>query len=648
MLIFCLLIALAAPLAAHNGTFGRAAPLEGIRLDGVLSDWPADGVWYSLAEVGEGDSLGAGDFSGRFAAGFSPRENVFYVAVEIEDDAITQEPEHGGPVRWDSQDGCELYFDLHDRKRQGGVIQLWAWGDSTGSSVELEEGAFEVEITRLDGGAVYEWRVDLDKLGEGSRLRAGRSLGFDVSFWDRDADGSASWLSWSPGAGKWNTPGRLADMLLLEPAAALAGVRGQVAWEVWRPGPLPRRVRLWSAEGVGLWVQAAVDSATGVYDAELPRGRYRAAAVDETGLRLAEGPRVEFEVEGGGLAAAPLLAARPVPDPRDLAGEAGVLVRPGALDAKEVDRFLRAGMDYHKIPGMSVALIKDSRVAYHRTFGVQEAGGDGDGDVRERTLFEAASMTKPVFAYAVARLVERGVLEWDTPLYRYLPYDDIAHDPRYRRITARMVATHRTGFPNWRSGRLEILFPPGTGYGYSGEGFEYLGKVVEHLTGEKLVDLVRAEVFAPMGMDNAQLVWDEDAGPAKAAAHVNGDVPVGRRRWDAPMMAASLHTDARTYARFLLGAARGEGIRAETLEAMMTPQTKADGEVYFGLGFALEETEHGPRFGHGGSNNGFTCQSAFYPDGGFGYVFMVNNQEAHRFDEAVRAFLVTGRGAVEQ
>jgi CubicO group peptidase (beta-lactamase class C family) len=69
--------------------------------------------------------------------------------------------------------------------------------------------------------------------------------------------------------------------------------------------------------------------------------------------------------------------------------------------------------------------------------------------VNDQTLFEAASVSKPIFAYFVMRMVEKGLLNLDTPLYKYLPYPDIEHDDRYKLITARMVLNHTTGFPNW-------------------------------------------------------------------------------------------------------------------------------------------------------------------------------------------------------
>ena len=89
------------------------------------------------------------------------------------------------------------------------------------------------------------------------------------------------------------------------------------------------------------------------------------------------------------------------------------------MNPDELDRFVRAYLDYFRIPGISVAVIKDFQVVYHRGLGVKNAMTREP--VRDDTVFEAASMTKPVFAYTVLRLVDRGVLNLDTPLYTYFP-----------------------------------------------------------------------------------------------------------------------------------------------------------------------------------------------------------------------------------
>ena len=162
---------------------------------------------------------------------------------------------------------------------------------------------------------------------------------------------------------------------------------------------------------------------------------------------------------------------------------------------------------------MSVAVIKDSKVVYHRGLGVRNTLTQDP--VTDDTVFEAASMTKPVCAYIVLRLVDRGVLMLDTPLYTYLPYEDIAYDDRYKLITARMILTHRSGFPNWRNGKLDIKFTPGTEFSYSGEGFVYLGKVIEKLTGKKLVQLCQEEVGSSRSrLSTRRLSWTDEISQA--------------------------------------------------------------------------------------------------------------------------------------
>ena len=264
------------------------------------------------------------------------------------------------------------------------------------------------------------------------------------------------------------------------------------------------------------------------------------------------------------------------------------------------------------------------------------------------TVFEAASMTKPVCAYIVLRLVDRGVLKLDTPLYTYLPYEDIAYDDRYKLITARMVLTHRTGFPNWRSGKLDIKFTPGTQFNYSGEGFVYLGKVVEKLTGKKLVQLCQEEVFEPLEIEHASLVWTEEIAKLTATGH-GGTSPMAKGRPSQPNMAASLHVDAKNYAKFLIAYVQGKGLAAATAKDMLRSQGAIpdDPNSSFGLGVGIGQTPQGTHFGHGGRNTGFTSLSVMYKDLGIGYVFLVNNDDASKVENILNAYLITGKSGLK-
>ncbi|UCH84583.1 MAG: beta-lactamase family protein, partial [Candidatus Latescibacterota bacterium] len=153
------------------------------------------------------------------------------------------------------------------------------------------------------------------------------------------------------------------------------------------------------------------------------------------------------------------------------------------------DIMIKAG-----VPGLSCAIINDGRIVFVRGFGVRERGTDQPVD--KATVFAAASFSKTVFAYLTLGLVEDGVIDLDKPLHEYLPkplpdypaYSDLAGDDRHRQITARIVLSHTTGFPNWRilteDGKLRIYSSPGERFGYSGEGVDLLQLVVEEVTGE--------------------------------------------------------------------------------------------------------------------------------------------------------------------
>src|SRR4030095_6183209 len=117
--------------------------------------------------------------------------------------------------------------------------------------------------------------------------------------------------------------------------------------------------------------------------------------------------------------------------------EKGILVNASTVDAHAIDQFIETYQKYYNIPGVSLALIKDGKLVYHKTYGVRNTMTQQAVDAY--TLFEAASITKPVFASAVQRLAERGVIDLNKPLYEYLPYKDIEQDERYKLITAKHV-----------------------------------------------------------------------------------------------------------------------------------------------------------------------------------------------------------------
>ena len=127
------------------------------------------------------------------------------------------------------------------------------------------------------------------------------------------------------------------------------------------------------------------------------------------------------------------------------------------------------------------------------------------------TPIEAASLTKPTFAYIVLKYCEEGLLDLDTPLEEYLPEKYIQNQPKLQYLTAKHVLSHTTGFPNWRpkGGALEIHFTPGERFSYSGEGYVYLQKVIEHLSGKSAETNFQKRFAEPLKLNSASLLWNE-------------------------------------------------------------------------------------------------------------------------------------------
>lgn len=287
----------------------------------------------------------------------------------------------------------------------------------------------------------------------------------------------------------------------------------------------------------------------------------------------------------------------------------------------QLERNLPALMNAADIPGISIALIRGGKTVWTRGFGVKNS--QTKEAVTTETIFEAASLTKPVFAYAVLKLAEAGKLDLDAPLNKYLPgnYDVAADDARIGQITARRILSHTSGFPNWRAPRnspnLPIYFTPGERFSYSGEGFVYLSKVVERITGMKFDEYVSKTVFKPLGMTNSTLAFEEKHKQLKTFNHDLLGTPTGQGEGATPNAAGSLQTTASDYAKFVAAILSGTGLKKETRRQMTTPQIRIDEsclicttkqpaqlstEIAWGLGWGLQTTDEGNSFWHWGDN----------------------------------------------
>ena len=647
-------------LFAHNGTIGYAYPLPGkILVDGDFSDWPKNIMTYPISTVlSETKPASESDFNGSFQMGYRAEDRSLYLAFTITDDDFIEDTSEN--VRWNTQDALELYLDARHLPFGSGVASFMyskklrntnnAYYDPFAKDAKWN--IIEVAMVKKGNTRYYEWRINL-----ANEFAVGKSIGLDFNAFDLDSDKSFSYSSWGAGEMKYVNPRSLCDVLLIPANEKLAAVSGSIAWDKKTDVKLPAQIRLLDINNQKNWVTATVDS-TGNYAAEIPAGKYNLAFADTYFQRknnvyaTAQAKPVIVSAIAGKKASVATLIVPSTPAP-DLIPDKGVLHHFDAATAKQIDHFIETYQQYYNIPGVSLALIKDGKLVYYKTYGVKNTFTKEPVD--SNTLFEAASVTKPVFSFAVQRLAERGVIDLDKPLYLYLPYPDIAYDDRYKLMTARHVLTHRTGFPNWRymnpDGKLDLKFTPGTGYGYSGEGFEYLKMVVQQITGKKVEQVLQEEVIQPIGLWHTFFSRNDSLRRMVANGHFDG-LPNYDELPESPGMAYSMHTEAKIFTRFMLYLLEQKGLSAKTYDEMFSKHSdynigpndeKPKFPVYMGESLEIRETPLGKSFGHGGNNGDFKCTFRVYKDLKMGYVLFTNSNTSDQLLQHIGEFLVEGK-----
>lgn len=310
-------------------------------------------------------------------------------------------------------------------------------------------------------------------------------------------------------------------------------------------------------------------------------------------------------------------------------------------------------MQQRDIPGASIVVFRDGRIVYARGFGLVEAGGTRA--ITAETLFQAASISKPLAATAALALVEQGRLALDEPVNARLRAWRIPDSPAAEGepVTLRHLLTHTAGltvhgFPGYPVGTVLPAAPqildgappansaavridqrPGMAWRYSGGGFTVAQLLMTDVTGEPFPELMHRLVLAPAGM--AQSTFDqplpgERAGAAALGHRGDGSAIVGGYHVYPEMAAAGLWTTPSDLARWALALSadfngRGSGLlRHETAVAMLTP-----GIGNWGLGIGVAGEGEWLSFSHSGANEGYRALLTAYPRRGDGIVIMTNS-----------------------
>ena len=268
-----------------------------------------------------------------------------------------------------------------------------------------------------------------------------------------------------------------------------------------------------------------------------------------------------------------------------------------------------------------------------------------DKSINENTVFPVASISKWVTSFGVLKLVEQGKLDLDKPLYEYLPYADIAHDERYQKITARMVLSHRSGFPNWRENEedktLKIKFEPGSDYEYSGEGYQYLAMVLKHIEGtdwKGLEALFQEKVAKPLGMEHTTFIPNAATMENKAEPYNNQGQWLDWKndywykkdegKFVAP---ASIHSEPIDFSKWMIAVMNKELLSEDSYNELFkhhsTITTTETGiNVHYTLGFLTADNPYNNTFFHSGNNEGFTCWYLMDIEKDWGYILFTNSE----------------------
>ncbi len=285
----------------------------------------------------------------------------------------------------------------------------------------------------------------------------------------------------------------------------------------------------------------------------------------------------------------------------------------------------------HKIPILGLGIINNGEL--------EEIKVIGDLNKKKKaplnTIFNVASLTKPITAYIALMLASANKLDLDEPVYHYWVDPDLKDDKRHRLLTTRHILSHQTGFPNWRDKTLKFQFTPGTAYQYSGEGFEYLRMVLESKFKKPLDQLATELIFEPLGMVDTRFIWDDTMHEQRLAPGIaqNGEVYETHKRTNANA-ADDLLTTVEEYGTFLTAVLNGYGLSQELVEEMQSNQVQSQKGKHFGLGFERYDFKDGNfAMSHGGADKGVQTIFFIFPKTKQGILIFTNVDDGYKIYE---------------
>jgi CubicO group peptidase (beta-lactamase class C family) len=310
----------------------------------------------------------------------------------------------------------------------------------------------------------------------------------------------------------------------------------------------------------------------------------------------------------------------------------------------------------HDVCAVTIAIIKDRKLdAVESATGCQNTSAPN-----LQSIFQAASLSKTVFSYAVLKLVEQGKLELDAPIVKYLPQgylhkfypfdpsseSDLVTDPRLRAITVRMALNHSSGLPNWANAPLSFDAEPGTEWQYSGEGYVLLQRAVESITGERLDRFMTSTVLHPLGMNHSSYIAEARFGNDLVAGTDAAGLPANIMTFTVPVSAFTLYATIEDYSKFLVTILNdGQMLKLITYPSVVVdPDLRLD----WGLGWGIERAEGDVDIWHWGNNPGYRAFVIASVQSGNGVVMLTNSENGLNLAEPVTESVLPGKHGIFQ
>jgi CubicO group peptidase (beta-lactamase class C family) len=325
-----------------------------------------------------------------------------------------------------------------------------------------------------------------------------------------------------------------------------------------------------------------------------------------------------------------------------------------AIEGETIEAIsLAERMKAENVHAITIAVAIDGKLAWARAYGL--ADKDKNSPATPETLFQAASLSKPVAAMAALKLVEDGVLDLDTNVNKDLKGWKLPENAftAERKVTLRSLLTHTAGtnvssFPGYAQSEtvpttlevlkgegntdaIRVMENPGEGWRYSGGGYTILQKVMTDVTDKSFPVLMEETVLAPLGMSDStfeQPLPERFHAQAAAGHRARGRRVEGDWHVYPEMAAAGLWTTPTDLVKFFLEIQESSLGEGKILSQSMAREMLEPGMNNWGLGPVIQGD--GKRFGHGGSNAGFRSQFTAFIDGGSGAVVMTNSDSGGR------------------